>query len=64
LFVRETARGTGIGRALLAEAERLTRARGLDRMLIGVAAGNDRAEETYRRAGYAPYSREMIRHLD
>lgn len=64
LFVREAVRGGGIGRALLAEAERLTRAEGLDRMLIGVVAGNDRAEQTYLRAGFAPYSRELLKKLD
>lgn len=64
LFVEAAHRGHGVGRALLAEAERLTRARGLDRLIIGVVAGNDRAEETYRRAGFAPYSREMLKRLD
>jgi GNAT superfamily N-acetyltransferase len=64
LFVRQAVRGGGIGRALLAEAERLTRAHGLDRMLIGVVAGNDRAEQTYLRAGFAPYSRELLKKLD
>jgi GNAT superfamily N-acetyltransferase len=64
LFVRQAVRGGGIGRALLAEAEHLTRAQGLDRMLIGVVAGNDRAETTYLRAGFAPYSRELLKKLD
>jgi GNAT superfamily N-acetyltransferase len=64
LFVRFALRGGGIGRALLAEAERLTRAHGLNRMLIGVVAGNDRAEATYLRAGFAPYSRELLKKLD
>ncbi|MCQ4160709.1 GNAT family N-acetyltransferase [Roseomonas sp. GC11] len=63
LYVREPWRGQGIGRALLAEAERLTRARGLKRLLIGVVAGNDRAEEAYRRFGFAPYTRELIKRL-
>lgn len=63
LFVREPWRGQGIGRALLAEAERLTRARGLGRLLIGLVAGNHGAEATYRRAGFAPYSQTMIRRL-
>ncbi|MFB9970419.1 GNAT family N-acetyltransferase [Pseudoroseomonas cervicalis] len=63
LFVRESHRGTGIGRALLEEAERLTRARGLKRLLIGVLAGNDGAEAAYRRFGFAHYTHEMIKQL-
>lgn len=63
LFVREPWRGRGIGRALLAHAERLTRERGLKRLLIGLVAGNDGAEATYRRAGFAPYTRTMLKRL-
>jgi GNAT superfamily N-acetyltransferase len=63
LFVREARRGAGIGSALLAEAERLTRARGLDRMLIGVIAGNDGAEALYRRSGFAPYALTLLKPL-
>ncbi|MBO1074054.1 GNAT family N-acetyltransferase [Roseomonas marmotae] len=64
LVVRPEARGTGIGRTLLAEAERLTRARGLNRLMLGVLAGNERAERTYRQAGFAPYALEMLKRLD
>lgn len=63
LFVREAARGEGIGRALLAEAERLTRQRGLDRLMIGVLAGNDGAEALYRRTGFAPYALTLLKAL-
>jgi GNAT superfamily N-acetyltransferase len=64
LFVRPEARGAGIGRALLAEAERLTRAQGLRRLSIGVLAGNDRAAALYRQAGFAPYAVDMLKPLD
>lgn len=63
LFVREPWRRQGIGRALLAEAERLTRARGLDRLLIGLVAGNAGAAASYARAGFAPYSQTLLKRL-
>ncbi|HWL80808.1 MAG TPA: GNAT family N-acetyltransferase [Roseomonas sp.] len=62
-FVREPWRGRGIGRALLAEAERLARLRGVRRLMIGVLAGNHRAEALYRRQGYAPYVTELVKPL-
>jgi ribosomal protein S18 acetylase RimI-like enzyme len=64
LVVAETARGRGIGSALLAEAERLTRAAGCRTMLIGVVAGNAGAEALYRRTGFRPYALEMLKRLD
>jgi GNAT superfamily N-acetyltransferase len=64
LYVRPEARSRGLGRALLAEAERLARARGLRRLLIGVVVGNDRAQAAYERFGFAPYTTELIKPLD
>ena len=43
LVVAEGHRGAGIGTALLAEAERLTREKGLGRLAIGVLRGNENA---------------------
>jgi GNAT superfamily N-acetyltransferase len=63
LFVHPGARGGGVGSALLAEAERLVLARGLDRLMIGVLAGNDGAEALYRRQGFAPNTTEMLKTL-
>lgn len=62
LFVREAHRGQGIGRALIAEAETLARARGVPRLLLGVLTGNP-AEAAYRALGYRPYALEMIKDL-
>ena len=62
LFVREAHRGRGIGRALIAEAERLARARGAARILLGVLPGNP-AEAVYRKLGYRPYAVEMAKDL-
>ncbi|SHI66612.1 L-amino acid N-acyltransferase YncA [Roseomonas rosea] len=59
LFVREEARRRGIGRALLAEAERLAAARGVPRLMIGVLAGNAEAAALYRRFGFRDYAVEM-----
>jgi predicted GNAT family N-acyltransferase len=64
LCVRASARGTGVGALLLAEAEREARARGARR--IGMHAQTD-ALALYRRAGFRPYGEhfdeEGIEHL-
>ena len=64
LVVAEEWRGRGIGRMLLAEAERLTRAEGLRRLTIGALAANDRAERTYRAFGFDPYVSILVKALD
>ena len=61
LFVREEMRGRGIGRALLAEAERRTKERGLDHIMLGVLTGNSVAERAYERFGFKPYATEMTK---
>ncbi len=63
LFVREAARGHGIGTAMLAEAERLARVAGVKRITIGVLVGNDGAQALYRREGYRPYAVELNKPL-
>ena len=64
LCVRASARGTGVGALLLAEAEREARAAGARR--IGMHAQTD-ALGLYRRAGFRPYGErfdeEGIEHL-
>ena len=62
LFVRTAHRGRGIGAALVGEAERLARARGVRRILLGVLAGNP-AEAAYLKLGYRHYALEMIKEL-
>jgi GNAT superfamily N-acetyltransferase len=62
LFVREAHRSQGIGRALIAEAERLARARGVKRILLGVLPGNP-AEAVYRKLGYRTYALELAKDL-
>lgn len=63
LFVREAARGRGIGAALLAEADRLARAAGVPRITIAVLSGNDGAEALYQRTGYRPYALTLCKPL-
>jgi len=63
LFVRQAHRGRGIGRALIAEAERRAIARGLPRIMLGVVHGNAAAERSYRRQGFADYVLELVKPL-
>jgi len=63
LFVTESARGQGIGRALIESCEAEGRARDLNLMMIGVIPANKRAASTYARAGYAPYAIELRKFL-
>jgi GNAT superfamily N-acetyltransferase len=61
LFVRAEMRGSGVGTALIAEAERLAIAHGFNRLMIGVLAGNTQAEALYLHLGFAPYSLELAK---
>ena len=63
LVVDEEWRGKGIGRLLLAEAERCTREKGLKRLVIGVMAGNDGAERLYAELGFSVYAKAMMKAL-
>ena len=54
IVVAQTHRGRGVGQALLAEAERLTRERGLKRLRLSVLVGNDGALKAYERFGFGP----------
>lgn len=63
LFVRQAHRGAGIGRALIAEAERRAIERGMPRILLGVVHGNTAAERSYRRQGFGDYALELVKTL-
>ena len=63
LVVDEEWRGKGIGRLLLAEAERCTREKGLKRLVIGVMAGNVGAERLYAELGFSVYAKAMMKAL-
>jgi GNAT superfamily N-acetyltransferase len=63
LVVDEEWRGRGVGRLLLSEAERLTRAAGFRRLTIGVLAANAAAEGLYRACGFDPYVSILVKAL-
>jgi GNAT superfamily N-acetyltransferase len=63
LFVTESTRGQGHGRALIAVCENWSRTRGMAVLMIGVLSGNDKAAAMYRRDGFAPYNLFMRKYL-
>ncbi|MCR9255361.1 MAG: GNAT family N-acetyltransferase [Alphaproteobacteria bacterium] len=52
LIIRETARGTGVGRALIAEASKIAEERGCCRVELNVYDWNEAAQAAYRRSGF------------
>jgi len=64
LVVAETARGRGLGRALIEAAEAYAGSEGVARIVIGAVAGNRDAGRLYERLGYAPQSIERAKSLD
>jgi ribosomal protein S18 acetylase RimI-like enzyme len=56
LYVEPAFRRRGLGRALIAYAEQLARARGASELLIMTGTGNAVAQALYRAAGYATYA--------
>jgi len=55
LYVVEGARGTGVGRALIAACEEWARSLPVRVLMISVLEGNQRAAAIYRKAGFATY---------
>ncbi|MCZ8316402.1 GNAT family N-acetyltransferase [Phreatobacter sp.] len=64
LVVDERHRGQGIGTALLEEAERLARAHGVSRLMIGAIVGNHVARKAYERFGFRPAVVELAKDLE
>lgn len=60
LVVAEGERSAGIGRALLAEAERWAEARGVERMVVASRVTRERAHRFYEREGYAVLKRSLF----
>lgn len=63
LWVDETARGRGIARALIAEAERRLTTMGIARVEIGAVFANRRAIALYEAIGYQPSSLILAKSL-
>jgi ribosomal protein S18 acetylase RimI-like enzyme len=55
LVIARDHRGGGIGTSLLHEVYRQVRSRGVEEMVIGVLATNERAQRLYEREGFRPW---------
>jgi GNAT superfamily N-acetyltransferase len=63
LFVTESERGTGTGRALIKACEDWAVRAGYSTMRIDLLARNERAARAYAKAGYTPYCQEVRKRL-
>jgi len=63
LFVAESTRGQGVGRALIVACEDWAKANNFKTIQIGVLARNTRAAKIYREAGYSDYAIELRKYL-
>ena len=59
LYVDETARGTGVGKALMSAAKEAGKAFGADKLVLTVAAKNERARTFFTRTGLRETMVEM-----
>ena len=63
IAVTRTGEGRGIGRALLAAAERWAEEAGYPWLSLHVFEGNDRARHVYEKAGYVPEWTRMLKRV-
>jgi ribosomal protein S18 acetylase RimI-like enzyme len=59
LVVAATARGAGIGTALIERCRETLREAGIEYWTVGVVEGNDGAARLYERAGFRPFFRDL-----
>lgn len=62
-YLRDSARGRGLGKACLAFVEEFCRHEGIASIRLEVAHDNERAQAIYRRAGYAGHNRDLLTKL-
>ncbi len=62
-WVEEASRRQGIGRQLVAQAERWLRDQGAERLRLGVAARNEAAQHFWQQLGFRPYRLRYLREL-
>lgn len=58
--VTPAARGHGIGRIAVREAQRLARQRGVERLVLAVDAANHPAKRLYREAGFSAWATRVV----
>ena len=63
MAVARTAQGTGVGRALMAEAERLARQSGASRLVLESGIANHRAHRLFTRSGFRELSKVFVKPL-
>jgi ribosomal protein S18 acetylase RimI-like enzyme len=63
IAVTRAAEGRGVGRALMAYAERWARERGHSRLTLSVFESNRRAQKLYERAGFEVEMRRYTKQL-
>jgi GNAT superfamily N-acetyltransferase len=63
LYVAASARGAGVGQALIAACEDWAKAQGIKVVMIGVLPGNERAVRIYRDAGFSPYALQLRKYV-
>lgn len=60
LFVKDEFRGLGVGKAALARAEEVCRARDIRALHLEVERANERAQTLYRKSGYLDHDRYLL----
>lgn len=63
LYLREAARGRGLGKASLAFVEEFCRHEGIRTLRLEVSHENARARAVYERAGYVTHNRDLLTKL-
>ena len=64
LAVAKSAQGTGAGKALLAAAEKWSKARGFRRLTLNVFEGNHHARDVYEHVGFSPETLRYVKRLE